>query len=169
MKNLFTLLVLALVSTVSIYSQPPQAFKYQAVVRDNAGEILQNQAVGIRMSIHDQTAAGTIVYQETFTETTNDFGPVNLQIGNGTPTIGTFSTIDWGSNPKFLETEIDPTGGSNFVSMGTSELLSVPYALYSATSGGASAWAKNGDTLYYVTGNVGIGTSSPQGEFHVNN
>ena len=168
MKNLITLLVLALVSTVSIYSQPPQAFKYQAVVRDNAGEIRQSQEVGIRMNIHDQTAAGTIVYQETFSETTNDFGLVNLQIRNGTPTIGTFSAIDWGSNSKFLETEIDPTGGTEYISMGTSELLSVPYALYSATSGGTSAWEQNGDTIYYETGIVGIGTTSPQGEFQIN-
>ncbi|MCD4745548.1 MAG: hypothetical protein K8R58_04560, partial [Bacteroidales bacterium] len=169
MKNLFTLSLLLLSFSASIFCQAPQSFKYQAVVRDNAGEILQNQEVGIRISIHDETATGIIVYQETFSETTNDFGLVNIRIGNGTPTIGNFSGIAWGSNSKFMETEIDPTGGTEYISMGTSELLSVPYALYSATSGGTSAWEQNGDTLYYVTGNVGIGTSSPQGEFHVNN
>ncbi|MCD4744709.1 MAG: hypothetical protein K8R58_00240 [Bacteroidales bacterium] len=131
MKNLFTLSLLLLTITTSVFCQAPQAFKYQAVVRDNAGEILQNQAVGIRISIHNFIASGFIVYQETFADTTNQFGLVNLQIGTGTPTIGTFTGIDWGSYSKFLETEIDPTGGSNYVSMGTSKLLSVPYALYS--------------------------------------
>jgi hypothetical protein len=138
------------------------------VVRNNAGEILQNEDVGIRMSIHDSIADGTIVYQETFFQVTNQFGLVNLEIGNGTPTIGTFLGINWGSNPKFLETEIDPTGGSTFVSMGTSELLSVPFALYSETSGGTSKWNQNGDDIYYENGNVGIGTIVPQGEFQIN-
>ncbi|RLD53128.1 MAG: hypothetical protein DRJ05_16850, partial [Bacteroidetes bacterium] len=124
MKTLSTTLIV-LFCTILLNAQPPQAFKYQAVVRDNAGEILQNEDVGIRISIHVVQPEGTIVYQETFFQTTNQFGLVNLQIGNGTPTIGTFSAIDWGSNSKFLETEIDPTGGSAFVSMGTSELLSV--------------------------------------------
>jgi len=116
---------------LTVLSQTPQAFKYQAVVRDNSGEILQNQAVGIRISIHDSIAGGTVVYQETFIETTNDFGLVNMEIGNGTPTIGAFTDIDWGSNSKFLETEIGPTGGNSYVSMGTSQMLSVPFALLS--------------------------------------
>ncbi len=169
MKKLSILLLSCLIISASIYAQPPQAFKYQAVVRNTAGDILQNQAVGIRISIHDATATGTIIYQETFSETTNQFGLVNLEIGNGAASIGAFAGIDWGSSPKFMETEIDPVGGTSYISMGTSELLSVPYALYAETSGGTSAWGKNGDTLYYVTGNVGIGTASPQGEFHVNN
>jgi len=117
-----------------VIAQPPQAFKYQAVVRDNAGEILQNQSVGIRVSIHDVSAGGTIVCQETHTQTTNQFGLVNLEIGTGTPTIGSFSAIDWGSATKFLEIEIDPSGGASYFSIGTSQLMSVPYALYSYRS-----------------------------------
>ncbi|MBN3036612.1 MAG: hypothetical protein JW861_13580 [Bacteroidales bacterium] len=150
-------------------AQSPQAFRYQAVVRDNAGLILQNHIVGIRISIHDGNPGGTIVYQETFTGTTNEFGLMNLNIGTGLPVIGAFTGIDWGNSSKFIETEVDPAGGTSYVSMGTSPLLSVPFALYSGATGDTSLWRKSGDTIYYLTGNVGIGTASPQGELHINN
>ncbi len=158
-RKITTLFLCFLISTVTI-SQPPQAFKYQAVVRDAAGDIISNQTVDIRISIRDGAPGGTIVYQETFTETTNQFGLVNLEIGNGTPVTGTFSGIDWGSNSKFLETEIDPDGGNNYISLGTSELLSVPYALYSERSS-EGVWSSYGSNLYYDSGFVGIGTSTP--------
>nr|NQU91389.1 hypothetical protein [Bacteroidota bacterium] len=130
MKKLSVTLTVLLFA-ILLDAQAPQAFKYQAVVRDAAGEVLQNQNVDIRISFHDATAGGTIVYQETFSKITNQFGLVNLEIGSGTPTIGTFTGIDWSNNAKFLEFEFDSEGGSNYISMGTSQLLSVPYALYS--------------------------------------
>ena len=166
MKKSIILLVLAIISIIAVNAQPTQAFKYQAVVRDNAGEIISNQAIGIQISIRDAIPNGTIVYQETFSETTNQFGLVNLEIGTGTPTIGTFTGIDWGSNSKFLEVEIDPAGGSSYVSMGTSELLSVPYALFSDRSSDV-VWNKNGNKIYYNNGNVGIGTDNPSDVLHV--
>nr|NQU91758.1 hypothetical protein [Bacteroidota bacterium] len=166
MKKRILILILGLCSIFS-HAQIPQSFNYQAVVRDNTGEIISNQTVGIRISIHDATASGTIVYQETFSETTNDFGLVNLQIGKGTPVMGSFMGINWGSNPKFLETEIDRDGGTAYISMGTSELLSVPYALYSETSGNPPKWEQSGNNIYYKNGDVGIGLSNPQGELHV--
>ncbi len=164
MKTL-TITLTALLFTILLNGQPPQAFKYQAVVRNNSGEILQNQTVGVRISIHDATAGGTIVYQETFSETTNDYGLVNLEIGNGTPTIGTFAGIDWGSNSKFLETQIDPNGGVAYVPIGTSELLAVPYALYANRSNDA-AWEKSGNDIYYNDGNIGVGTTTPTNKLH---
>ncbi|MBC8489701.1 MAG: hypothetical protein H8D45_27085 [Bacteroidetes bacterium] len=168
MKKLTFTFVIVIAVTIAAIAQPPQAFKYQAVVRDNSGEILQNQAVGVRISIHEGSAIGEISYQETFTETTNQFGIVNLEIGNGIPSYGTFSSIDWSNNLKFIETEIDPLGGTAYVSVGTSELLAVPYALYSDRSK-ESIWVEADSKIYYKDGNVGIGTSSPQGELHVNN
>lgn len=159
-KIIFTSALIIL--TVFTFAQSPQAFKYQTVVRDVAGEILQNQVVGLKMSIHETTANGTIVYQETFTKTTNNFGLVNLEIGTGTSTIGTFATIDWGSGSKFLETELDPAGGSTYVSMGTSQLLSVPYALHAGTSDDGD-WIVSGDDMYSnVSGNIGVGNSNPE-------
>ncbi|MCD4682346.1 MAG: hypothetical protein K8R86_03600, partial [Bacteroidales bacterium] len=165
MKIIYSILII-IFSIQVIIAQPPQAFKYQAVVRDNAGEVLQNQAVGIRISIHDVTAGGTIVYQETFTDTTNQFGLVNLEIGTGTQTIGTFTGINWGSNSKFLEIEIDPNGGNSYVSVGTSELLSVPFALYAKDDGD---WTTSGYDIYSSnSGKVGIGTSTPEGKLSIN-
>ena len=83
----FILTASILILILAIYAQPPQAFKYQAVVRDNTGEIISNQAVGIQISIRNAIPNGYIVYQETFSVTTNEFGLVNLNIGSGFPTI----------------------------------------------------------------------------------
>jgi len=84
---------------------------------------------------------------------------VNLNIGSGFPTIGSFNLIDWGTNSKFVEIEIDDLGGCGYVSMGTSELLSVPYALYSERASGG-VWNSSGNNIYYDGGFVGIGTSA---------
>jgi len=127
----FTLTItLAIALTLTAIAQTPQAFKYQAVVRDAAGEILSATTVSLRMSIHEGSAGGTVIYRETHSATTNQFGLVNIKTGNGTPDIGTFSAISWGSGSRFLETELDPAGGTTYVSMGTAQLMSVPYALY---------------------------------------
>ena len=165
MKNLFTLSLLVIAITASVFCQPPQAFKYQAVVRDAAGEIISNQAVDMRISIHDETAGGSIIYQETFSETTNQFGLINLNIGLGTP-VGSynFESIDWSADSKFIEIEIDD--GSGYIAMGTSELFSVPYALYSDRSADGF-WVLNNSNVCYENGNVGIGTSNPLNKLHV--
>ncbi|MCD4665609.1 MAG: hypothetical protein K8R68_10090 [Bacteroidales bacterium] len=106
-----------------------QSFSYQAVARDNSGNPLTNQNICFRISILKETAAGEIVYSETHTITTNDFGLATLNIGTGTIISGNFEDIEWGRYHHFLKTEMDETGGSNFQLMGTSQLLSVPYSL----------------------------------------
>jgi hypothetical protein len=116
------------------FAQSPEGFKYQAVVRDASQNILPNQAVGVQITILQGSATGTVVYQETFSSTTNGYGLINLAIGNGTVVSGTFSAIDWSAGPYFIETAIDAAGGTNYAVMGTSQLLSVPYALYSKTA-----------------------------------
>lgn len=116
-------------------AQAPQGINYQAVARNAAGSVLQNQNVGIRLSIHDGSAGGTIVYQETHSATTNQFGLFTVVIGGGTVQQGTFAGVNWGSGGgKFLQVELDPTGGSSYSNMGTTQMESVPYALYAANS-----------------------------------
>ena len=115
-------------------AQVPQGVNYQAVARNNAGAVLQNQPVSVRLTVHDVTAAGTVVYQETHNVTTNQFGIFAVVIGGGTLVQGTFTGINWGTGAKYLQVELDATGGTTYVDMGTSQLQSVPYALYAANS-----------------------------------
>jgi hypothetical protein len=96
--------------------------------------LVVSQAVGMQISILQGTATGTAVYEETQTLTTNTNGLVSLEIGTGTIVSGTFNTIDWSNGPFFIKTETDPTGGTAYTITGTSELLSVPYALHAKTA-----------------------------------
>ena len=165
----FNLIIIALIFAISGASaQSPQAFKYQAVARDASGNVLQNQAIGMRISILQGSSSGTSVYKETHSETTNDFGLINLEIGNGTPVSGTFSSISWGTNDYFVKIEMDANGGTSYQHLGTSQLLSVPYALYAESSAnGSSQWSQSGDNIYFNNGNVGIGTTSPEKALHI--
>ena len=134
MKKLILSLVAIATISLSSFGQAPEAFKYQAVVRDAGNTILNNQAVGMRMTIQQGSIGGTTVYQETFAPTTNAYGLVNLEIGSGTVVSGDFTTIDWSAGPYFIETAVDVTGGSSYAVMGTSQLMSVPYALHANTA-----------------------------------
>ncbi len=118
----------------TVNAQAPDKFNYQAVVRNASGAIISNQAVAVRFTIHDITASGATVYQETQSLTTNQFGLVNTAVGSGTVVNGTFTGITWGNGAKYLQVEIDPAGGSSYTDLGAAQLLSVPYALYAANS-----------------------------------
>jgi hypothetical protein len=120
----------ALLSLFGFAQAPPQGINYQAVARDNAGAALITTSLTARFSIHDLTAAGAVVYQETHAVTTNVYGLFTAKIGMGIPVSGTFSTVNWGSGDKYLEVEVND--GSVFVSMGASQMMSVPYAFYAA-------------------------------------
>lgn len=128
---LSSLLVLAVWST---QAQAPAKFNYQGIARTSAGQPLASQAVSMRISIMDGTPTGTVVYKETQSAVTNAFGLYNVSIGSGTPETGTMETVDWASGEKYIKVELDPTGGTTYADLGTSQLLSVPYAMY-ATSG----------------------------------
>ena len=154
-KTIFSLFIFAVLS-FSSFGQAPEGFNYQAVVRDAGNTILNNQTVGMRMTIQQGSIGGTAVYAETFTTTTNAYGLVNLQIGLGT-SIDDFSTIDWSAGPYFMETAVDLTGGTSYAVMGTNQLMSVPYALYAKTSG-------SGDGPVGAIGQIGnTGLDGPQG------
>ena len=164
MKKHYTLVLLILAISISAFCQPPQAFKYQAVIRDGAGEILSNQSIDLRISIINETPGGAVLYHETFSATTNQFGLVSLNIGLGTPVIGSFSSIDWGADSKFIQVEYDDGGG--YVEMGIAELFAVPYSLFSGRSSDGY-WQLNNSNVCYENGNVGIGTSNPLDKLHV--
>ena len=127
-----------LLISLSIMAQPPQKMSYQCVVRDNNGALVTDHLVGMRTTIYQGSLPQLVVYQETYNFTaTNANGLLTVEIGGGNPTIvsGQFTSIPWSSGPFFLQTEIDPTGGTNYTIVGKSQILSVPYALYAEKSG----------------------------------
>ena len=130
MKKL-SLLPLIIISLFT-FGQAPQGINYQAIVRNSTGTVLANTTVSIKFQIHDGTPTGTVVFQEVHSTQTNQFGLATLVIGS----IGNLTSVNWGNNQsKYLQVEMDPTGGSNYTDMGTTQLVSVPYALYAQTSG----------------------------------
>jgi len=130
MKNI-SILAIILFTTLTMHSQTPELMSYQAVVRDADSELLTDQTVGIKISILEDTASGTPVYVETQSPSTNSNGLLSLQVGAGTVVSGDITTIDWANHDYFIKTETDPTGGENYTIDGTSQILSVPYALLS--------------------------------------
>jgi uncharacterized protein (TIGR02145 family) len=147
MKTLSTTLIILILCAMMLNAQPPQAFNYQAVARDYAGNILSGQNVSFRISILMDNINGTAVYIEIHETVTNEFGLVNLEIGNGSDISGVFDEIGWGSRLYFLQIELGENGGSNFQYMGTSQLLSVPYAL---NAGSLTLTSPNG-TIFEIT------------------
>ncbi|HCS20231.1 MAG TPA: hypothetical protein DIW47_06660 [Bacteroidetes bacterium] len=107
---------------------------YQAVVRDAGNALVSNKVVGMQLSILQGAVSGVAVYIEKQAPTTNMNGLVSLEIGTGTVVSGTFASIDWSAGPYFIKTETDPGGGTNYTISGTSQLLSVPYALHAKTA-----------------------------------
>ncbi len=117
------------------FTQSPNAIPYQAVARNATGNLIPNQLISLRFTLHDSTALGSIVYQESHSTTTNSLGLFSVNIGQGIPTTGTFSAINWKINSKYLQVELDTAGGTNYANMGTTQLQSVPYALYAKSNG----------------------------------
>ncbi|WP_395076823.1 hypothetical protein [Flavobacterium sp.] len=152
-------------SLISAQAQAPRKFSYQAVIRNASNALVANTNVGIRVSILQGSETGNASYVETHTTTTNSNGLVNLQIGGGTLEGGSFTNINWKSGIYFIKTETDINGGTNFNIVGTSQLLSVPYALSSADN----RWAANPNGINNIDGNVGIGTNVPNYKLHVGN
>lgn len=127
-----TQLLIALLLPVAILSQTPQMFNYQAVIRDADDELVTQQEVSLKIAILQGSSTGTVMYTETHTVETNAYGLVNLKIGDGS-TSDDFTAIDWGADIYFLKISLDLAGGSSYEHMGTSQILSVPYALHAET------------------------------------
>lgn len=156
MKNLIQLMG-ALLITSSLFAQSPEKMSYQAVIRDPSGTLLTNTLVGVNVSILQGSVAGPMVYNEIHSAITNTNGLLTLEIGSFNPLGG----IDWSSGPYFIKVDTDPTGGSNYTISGTNQLMSVPYALYSETSG--DAFSGDYNDLTNVPGNNSLDQSYDQG------
>ena len=162
MKRLISLIAGILI-TVIVAAQTPQKMSYQAVIRNSSNQLATSQNIGIRISILQGSPSGTVVYTETQTPISNSNGLISIEIGNGTG----FNSINWANNSYFLKTETDPTGGSNYTITGVSQLLSVPYALYSeiadSISGGIvetdPVWSSASSNYYTTTNLQTVGTS----------
>jgi len=133
MKKLTTLITTVLLTTM-LWAQSPEKLSYQAVVRDASNNLVTNTTIGMQISVLQGTASGSAVYVETQTPTSNANGLVTIEIAEGTVVSGDFSAIDWANGPYFVKTETDPTGGTNYTITGTSQILSVPYALHAKTA-----------------------------------
>ena len=128
MKNIIATLALVTIANLAI-AQAPNKFNYQGIARTASGSPVVNQALGLRLTIHDASASGATLYQETQNVTTNAYGLYSTAIGSGTVVSGSISGINWGMGDKYLQVEIDPAGGTSYTDAGTSQLLSVPYSL----------------------------------------
>lgn len=193
-KFILTIITISL-AAVTLLAQSPLGFNYQAVIRDASGEILTNQTAGLKISILEDSITGETVYTETFNPETNEFGLVNVIIGNGDPVSGNFSNINWSTADYYLKVELDATGGTDYNEMGTTQLLSVPYANYAFSGNpgesaydiwlslgnegteedfinsltgpsGTSSW-EDGDSLVTTSKRVGVGTTTPTGMLEV--
>jgi len=185
MRLLFFLLF-PIIFPHDLKAQVPNRMSYQAVVRDATNNLLNDALIGVQISILKGSVNGIIVYSETHSPTTNSNGLMSIEVGGGVFGVGSFSLINWADGPYFLKTAIDPLGGTNYTIIGTSQLLSVPFALYAASSGssipgpqgppgflsnGSNAgntpfwdgtmWVVDNSNLHNSGAGIGIGTNNP--------
>jgi len=133
MNKIYTLLTALTITAIS-FAQAPEKISYQAIVRDAGNALVSTQTVGMQLSILQGSITGPAVYVETQMPSSNINGLVSIEIGSGTVVSGAFNTIDWSAGPYYIKTETDPTGGTTYTITGTSQLMSVPYALHSKTA-----------------------------------
>jgi hypothetical protein len=156
MRKLYVLLVAVLLAA-SVFTQSPHKMSYQAVIRNSINTLITNTNIAMQISILQGSIGGPVVYVETQTPTTNANGLVSIEIGGGIVLSGNFSIINWANGPYFIKTETDPdgaTGGISYTLTGTSQLLSVPYALYALNAGTANG---GGNFTHYIGEQFGGG------------
>ncbi len=160
-------IILIILISANVFAQSvPAGINYQAIARNASGSVFVNSNVAVRISILQGSSTGTTQYSETHQALTNQFGLFNLKIGNGTPLSGDFNSIPWSEANQWVKIEVDPSGGTNYQDVGTSELLSVPFALYAQSSGSGGGVGPQG--AQGETGPQGPagndGAPGPQGE-----
>jgi uncharacterized protein (TIGR02145 family) len=139
-----SLLLYFLLIPFLLFSQSPQSIPYQAVLRNSDGSVMANTSLNITLMVHNATATGTVVYEESHTTSSNAVGLININIGSGTATTGAFNTIEWEGAAKFLHVQMD--AGNGLIDLGTQQMMSVPYALH--TSQVAIRVSSSGDSLF---------------------
>ncbi len=147
-KNIIVTLILL---SATVFSQAPDYLNYQGVARDASNNIITS-TIGLKFEILQGSASGLLIYDEINTSLPSSAGIFTAAIGSGAASTGTFSAINWATGPYFIRVSIDPAGGTSFSTVGTSQLLSVPYALYAKTAGSGSSLPTGtltGQTLYW--------------------
>ena len=174
------LLLVTAFSAPLLLAQAPEKMSYQAVVRNASNSLVISSSIGMQISILQGSATGSVSYQEMHSTTSNTNGLVSIEIGTGAIVSGLFSAIDWTAGPYFIQTEIDPAGGTSYSISGTTQLISVPYAFYASSSGSSTPGPQgppgnNGSSAYEIwlnQGNTGTqadflasleGAQGPQG------
>ena len=148
----FTLFVLPM------YSQCPEKMSYQAVVRNNGGQLITNQQISMQISILQGSIYGEALYVESQTPVSNVNGLITIEIGSDSATVlnGAISLIDWTSGPFYLKVEMDITGGTDYTITGTNQLLSVPYAFHAGSAEELSGELPEEDPLFSASVANGI-------------
>jgi hypothetical protein len=159
MKNvslLYTFCFLLLNLVVNAQT-PPNAFNYSAVARNATGQPIATTTIGIQVTILKTSPTGASQYSENHFVNTDAFGLFNLVIGAGAVQSGSMATIDWSNDNYYLKVGMDATGGTNFLTMGTTQLLSVPYAMYAKSAGTVSGGGTGGNFTHYIGEEFGGG------------
>jgi hypothetical protein len=133
MKLTLTILLFVTI-TLNAFAQTPEKMSYQAIIRTKTNTLVTNSSISLKVIVHQGTATGTKIYEETHFVMTNNNGLISLEIGTGNIVTGNFSTIAWQNGPYFIETQVDAAGGTNYNIIGITQLLSVPYALHAKTA-----------------------------------
>jgi hypothetical protein len=159
MKNISLLSILCfLLFTLAVKAQtPPNAFNYSAVARNAAGQPIATTTIGVQISILKTSPTGASQYSENHFVNTDAYGLFNLVIGTGAVQSGSMVTIDWSNDNYYLKVGMDAAGGTNFLTMGTTQLLSVPYALYAKSAGSVSGGGTGGNFTHYIGEEFGGG------------
>ena len=134
MKKHVSIFIFTVLCFLHSQAQAPNAIPYQGVARNMSGNIIASQSISLRLSIRDVSSAGTVVYSEVHNVVTTSLGLFNVNIGQGSNQTGTLAAVNWGSAAKYIQVELDPAGGTSYTNMGTTQLMSVPYALYAQNS-----------------------------------
>lgn len=183
----FVIFGVCLLLSIQTFAQAPQLFNYQGIARDKQGNPLGKKTLHLKIAILPTSESVSPEYVETHLVTTNEFGLYTLQIGHGQTIAGSMKTVKWETGNKYIQVYIDPLGGNNFVDAGTTQLLSVPYAIYADNAGSAKnnenqtratnnfiektngSGVANSTSLLFDNGtNIGLGTTSPIAKFHIN-